>query len=194
MRYIYLFLLSVVLSVSTVGQGLYFPPIVGSTWDTLAPSSLGYCNNRIDSLNQYLDHINTKAFILLKDGKIVLEQYFDGFTKVRTWYLASAGKTMTAYLVGIAQQEGLLSINDTSSRYLGTGWSNLTPAQEADLTIWHQLTMTTGLDDGVANVDCTLDTCLEYLAPAGTRWAYHNAPYTLLTSVIEQASARPVNT
>ncbi|MEZ5069123.1 MAG: hypothetical protein R2847_11860 [Bacteroidia bacterium] len=38
--------------------------------------------------------------------------------------------------------------------------------------------MTSGLDDGVPDNHCTYDSCLVYLADAGTRWAYHNAPYT----------------
>ncbi len=40
--------------------------------------------------------------------------------------------------------------------------------------------MTTGLDDGVPDVDCMLPSCMIYKADAGTRWAYHNAPYTIL--------------
>ena len=43
----------------------------------------------------------------------------------------------------------------------------------------------TGLDDGVEDPFCTLDTCLVYLAEAGTRWAYHEGPYTLLRNVIK---------
>jgi CubicO group peptidase (beta-lactamase class C family) len=47
--------------------------------------------------------------------------------------------------------------------------------------------MTTGLDDGVPNPDVTSPNNLQYLADAGERWAYHNAPYTLLDTVIESA-------
>jgi CubicO group peptidase (beta-lactamase class C family) len=54
--------------------------------------------------------------------------------------------------------------------------------------------MTTGLDDGVLDNHCTLDTCLNYLADPGTRWAYHNAPYTLLESVLVNATGLPINT
>jgi CubicO group peptidase (beta-lactamase class C family) len=32
------------------------------------------------------------------------------------------------------------------------------------------------------------------LADAGTRWAYHNAPYTLLEGVLENATGLPINT
>ena len=48
--------------------------------------------------------------------------------------------------------------------------------------------MTTGLDDNVPDNDCTSDTCLVYNADAGTRWAYHNAPYTLLQDVMDNAT------
>ena len=34
------------------------------------------------------------------------------------------GKTLTATVTGIAQQEGLLNINNKVSDYLGTGWTS----------------------------------------------------------------------
>jgi CubicO group peptidase (beta-lactamase class C family) len=77
---------------------------------------------------------------------------------------------------------------------LGQGWTSCTLAQENNIKIRNQLTMTSGLNDGVADSDCTLNTCLEYLANAGTRWAYHNAPYTLLESVLQNATGQPINT
>lgn len=174
-------------------QNLYFPPVVGNAWDTVAPASLGWCTDRIDSLYNYLYQQNSKAFIVLKDGKIVLEKYFGSFTQDSVWYWASAGKTLTSFLIGRAQEQGYLSLNDTASKYLGVGWTNCTRQQEDSITIRHQVTMTTGLDDGVPDNHCTLPSCLQYLAPAGKRWAYHNAPYTLLEKVIEQATAQNVN-
>ncbi len=174
-------------------QTLYFPPLTGNVWETLSPDSLGWCDEKIQELYSLLETNNTKAFLLLKDGRIVLEKYFDTFTQDSAWYWASAGKSMTASLVGIAQQDDLLDIEDTSSDYLGIGWTACPPDKEALITIRHQLTMTTGLDDGVPDHYCTLDTCLQYLADAGTRWAYHNGPYTLLDQVIETASGQNFN-
>lgn len=186
-------LLTFFVIISAKAQTLYFPPILGNTWDTVSPSSLGWCEDRIDTLIDYLGNRNTKAFILLKDGKIAVEHYFGTFTMDSIWYWASAGKSLTAFVVGIAQQENLLSITDTTSQYLGTGWT-ICPATKEDLiTIRNQLTMTTGLDDGVPDDHCTIDTCLQYLADAGTRWAYHNAPYTLLDSVIQSAAGQTLN-
>ena len=175
-------------------QDLYFPPVNDANWDTIAPSSIGWCANSIDSLYNYLEQNNTKAFILLKDGKIVLEQYFNGHDVNSNWYWASAGKSLTAFLVGIARENGLLSINDTSSKYLGDGWTSCLPEQEKKITIKHQLCMTTGLDDEVVDPYCTLDTCLVYKADAGNRWAYHNGPYTLLDSVLIKTTRKSMNT
>ena len=175
-------------------QTLYFPPINNNlAWDTLSPNALGWCNDEIDSLYHFLAQENSKAFIVLKDGKIVLEKYFGSFTKDSVWYWASAGKTLTSLLIGQAQEEGYLNITDTSSQYLGVGWTNCPLAKENKITIRHQLTMTSGLDDGVPDNHCTLDTCLNYLADAGNRWAYHNAPYTLLEKVLVNATGQNIN-
>jgi len=174
-------------------QSIYFPPSTGNTWETISPQTLGYCQPKIDSLFKFLEQNNSKAFILMKDGKIVLEKYFGTHTASTPWQWASAGKTITSFMIGIAQQEGYLSIKDPTSEYIGKGWTNCTPQQEDKITIWNQLTMTSGLNDKVPDHYCTLDTCLNYLAEPGTRWAYHNGPYTLLDSVIEKATGKTLN-
>ncbi len=174
-------------------QSLYFPPVSGNQWDTISPLSLGWCVNEIDSLDDFLISNNTKAFILLKDGKIAIERYYGTFTIDSAWYWASAGKSLMAMLVGIAEDEGFLHINDPSSDHLGLGWTSAPPNKEIMITVRDQLTMTSGLDDGVPDIYCTDDTCLQYLADAGTRWAYHNGPYTLLRDVVENATGQNLN-
>jgi hypothetical protein len=169
-------------------SSLYFPPIAGNTWATTSPTSLGWCSDKIDSLYNFLQAKNTKAFIVLKDGRIVLERYFGTFVADSIHMWASAGKTLAAFAVGIAQEEGLLNINSPTSTYLGAGWTSEPAAKEALITVRHQLSMTTGLNDGVPSLDCTDPACLTYLADAGTRWSYHNAPYTLTHRVVDSAA------
>ena len=192
MKYIHLFLLIVLFACPSLAQ-VYFPPTSGNTWETITPAELGWCEDQIPELFSFLESNNTKAFIVLKNGKIVIENYFGTFTQDSLWYWASAGKTLTSYLVGIAQQNGQLSINDLSSSYLGSGWTSCTADQENSITVRNQLTMTSGLDDGVADPYCTDPNCLIYSADAGTRWAYHNAPYTLLDGVLEGATGQTLN-
>jgi CubicO group peptidase (beta-lactamase class C family) len=185
-----LFLCFFVANLNLFAQKTYFPPIVGNTWETTDPATLGWCTNKIDPFYTYLEQTNSKALIVLKDGKIVLEKYFGTFTQDSLWYWASAGKTVTSTLIGIAQDEGKLNILDKSSKYLGNTWTTLPSDKEDLITLRHQLTMTSGLDD---NGDCTDPACLKYKADAGTRWAYHNAPYTLLDKVVEKATGQTFN-
>lgn len=188
MRRFFTFLLIFIALSVKAQRPFYYPPITGNVWDTTSPLSLGWCPDKIDSLYDFLAAKNTKAFIVLKDGRIVLEKYFGpfGVDSVHVW--ASAGKTLTAFTTGIAQEEGLLNIHHPTSDYLGTGWTSCPPAKEALITIRHQLTMTTGIADTVSDLDCTDAGCLNYMADAGTRWSYHNALYTLVQRVVDSAA------
>ena len=174
---------------------LYFPPLNNKKWEKIAPKELDWNTLEISSLFRFLKNNNTRAFLILKDGKIVIEKYFgtnasnnEPFDKNSKWYWASAGKVITSTLTGIAQQEGFLNIDNPTSDYLGEGWINLPAEKEQLITVKNQLTMTTGLDYNVPNSFCTLSNCLRYKSDAGQQWYYHNAPYTLITKVIENAT------
>lgn len=164
----------------------YFPSLTGSAWDTVATADLGWCEDKIDSLYGFLDSNQTKGFILLQNGHIALEKYFGTYTKDSIGIWNSAGKSLRAVLIGLAQEQGLLSINDKVSDYIGNGWTGLSQSAEDSIKIWHQLTMTSGLDEN--NFFCTSPSCLNYVAPAGDRWAYHNGPYALTKDVLEAAT------
>jgi len=186
---------------SDPSSDLYFPPLETSTWESAVPASLGWNEVELAKLLEWLPNQDTRAFIILKDGKIVVEKYWGNkLTGLGTmdqnsfWYWASAGKTLTAALVGIAQEEKLLSIDDRSDKYLGQGWTSLKPDQESEIKLIHQLTMTTGLDDRVENPDDTSPESLKYLAKPGSRWSYHNAAYTLLESILINASGKSYQT
>lgn len=174
-------------------QDAYFPPAVGDDWETLSPDSLGWCEENVNELYDFLEDENSKAFIVLKGGKIVLEKYYGTFTQDSLWYWASAGKTVTAFMTGMAQEEGLLDIDAASSNYLSEGWTSCSPEDEIQISVRNQLSMTSGLNDVDVDVDCTDPECLTCLAPPNERWAYHNAPYTLLDQVIEGATGMNLN-
>lgn len=174
-------------------QSLYFPPKTGTAWDTISPNRLGWCPARIDSLCNYLQTTNTDAFIILKDGKIVLEKYFGTFTQDSVHYWASAGKSLTSMMVGIAQQKGLVNINDSVSKYLGVGWTSEASQKEKLITIKNLLTMTSGMEEN-PNFPCDNGSfnkaCLQYKVDAGTRWAYHTGAYKKLEEIISTVSGK----
>jgi len=171
-------------------SALYFPPITGATWATTAPTSLGWCQPQLDSLIAFAGRKGSKSLLILKDGRMVVEHYYGTYTADSAWYWASAGKSLTATLVGLAQQDGLLNLNDSTSKYLGR-WTSATRPQQRQVLIRHQLTMTTGLDDSPpapCDNESTTPNCLLYLAPPAARWAYHTGAYRTLQDVLVQAS------
>lgn len=169
-------------------ETMYFPPLTGTIWETKSTTDLHWNESAKQPLLDYLQIKNTKSFIILVNGRIVMENYFNGHTATSPWYWASAGKTLTSAVVGIAEQNGLISINAEVSDYLGAGWTSLTANQENQITVKNLLTMTSGLDD-MTNADCVNPECLTYIAPAGTRWAYHNV-YVKLQDVVSSASGQ----
>lgn len=179
--------------VVTPEEEIYFPENFTGVWETKDPNDLDWNTAEIPNLYAYIDSIGSRAFIVLYNGRIVLEHYHGNqlngqpFTSSSNWYWASAGKSLASFAVGIAVEDGYIDLNAPTSTYLGTGWTNTSSAQEAAITVRHQLEMTTGLNDD-GDVDCVTPSCLTYAADAGTRWAYHNAPYTLLHNVVEIAT------
>ncbi|MGY8916523.1 MAG: serine hydrolase domain-containing protein, partial [Flavobacteriales bacterium] len=168
-------------------KSYYFPPLGSNTWESASLESLEWNESVVPPLYAFLEENNTKAFIILKDGKIVLEQYFNGFSASQNHTWNSAAKTLTAFTAGLAQEEGFLNLEAASSDYMGVGWSSLTPEQEAQITVINHLTMTSGLDYTVENNFCTDQICLNYKNEPDTFWYYHNAPYTLMDNIITGA-------
>ena len=191
-----IFLAVFTLQLSAAAQDYYFPSKTGNQWDTISPARLGWCPSRIDSLYDYLQKTNTKAFIVLHRGKIVLEKYFDSQTVDAQWHWASAGKTITAFLAGMAQQQGQIQLNQTVSHYLGNGWTVAPQAKESLITIKQLLNMTSGLNDeppAPCNSLSTPNACLQYLADAGTRWGYHTGAYLKLHNIFETVSGQNIS-
>ena len=168
-------------------EDLYFPPNNSTTWEEVTFDDLQWNSSEEPALHDLLANNGTDAFIILKNGKIAVEWYFGDFTtdSKHTWN--SAGKTLTAMMVGIAQEEGFLNIEDSTSDFLGGGWTSMTLDQEQKITVRNQLTMTSGLDFN-DDIFCYDPECLVYLNEPGTFWYYHNAPYTLLDQVLSSAT------
>ena len=175
---------------------LYFPPLTGSTWATTTPASLGWCQPPLDSLLAFAGRKHTQALLILKDGRLVVEHYYGNYTADSIHYWASAGKSLTATLVGLAQQDGLLTIGDSTSKYLGR-WTTAGRAQQSRILLRHQLTMTTGLDDtppAPCDNESSTPNCLLYLTPPASRWAYHTGAYRVLQDVLVRASGATSST
>lgn len=171
-------------------ESMYFPSNTGTAWETKTPSSLGWNVSAVQPLKDFLIQKKTRSFIILVNGRIVMEEYFNGHTSSTTWQWNSAGKTLVSTTTGIAQQEGLLNINNKVSEYLGNGWTSEPIDKENLITSRHLLTMTSGIDDASEFI---IKSNLTYLADAGTRWSYHNV-FQKLMDVVAAASKQDFET
>lgn len=169
----------------------YFPPTDGSSdWETKSISELGWNQAAVQPLLDYLELKNTKSFIILVNGRIVIENYFNGHNANTLWRWNSAGKTLTSTVTGIAEQEGYLNSNNKVSDYIGTGWTSAPLTKENLITCKNLLCMNSGLDDTLG--DDVSPSNLQYIADSGTRWAYHNV-YVKLQDIVEQATGQSWN-
>jgi CubicO group peptidase (beta-lactamase class C family) len=169
------------------GNDLYFPHIEG-TWQTVKPADVGWDQDKLQKALDYAGQHRSSGVVVLHQGKILAEQYWDVPAKKGLYKRfvieknadgcviedsASVQKSVVSILVGIAQEKGLLKIDDTVNQYLGAGWSHAEPAQEKAITIRHLITMTTGLsDDGV------------FEHKPGTNWRYNTAIYAKSVDVV----------
>jgi hypothetical protein len=90
------------------------------------------------TLAQLLDQTYTDGFVVLKDGVIVYERYFNGMTP-RTLHLSqSVAKSVTGAVAGILAGRSLLDVNALVTDYLpelrDTAWRGATLQQVLDMT------------------------------------------------------------
>lgn len=105
------------------------------------------------------------AFELLPNGRVRQD-------------IASAHKSIVSMLVAAAETRGLLTLEDRVSSYLDAGWSQAPADVESQITLFHLLTMTSGLDNSLRSE-----------APPGTVWNYTLGPaWHMLKRVLPRAA------
>jgi CubicO group peptidase (beta-lactamase class C family) len=87
-------------------------------------------------------HPDLKGVIVLRDGRIIGERYYNGADRNRLHDIRSAGKSITALMVGIAVDRGTIAnVDDPVDRY----WKDAAGTAIGDVTIAQVLTMRSGL-------------------------------------------------
>ena len=119
-------------------------------WETASLASEAVDPKRIVNLLNKINadiYPNIHSVLLIKNGKIILEEYFSNYDRNKIHTIQSCTKSITSILVGIAIDHKIISdINDKVYEHLlmykGTEWID----RKYDITIKHALSMAAGLD------------------------------------------------
>ncbi len=149
-------------------------------------------------------HHDLKGIVILRDGHLVSERYFNGDGASTMHDIRSATKSITALLMGIAIQRGLVhSVNDSIALYL--------PGLPADgkekITIKDLLNMRSGLDADDDNPktpgdEDNLDKSADWVQtiysvptkePAGRTYNYASINAFLTGAIVENTSHVPLD-
>lgn len=94
------------------------------------------------SASDFLDHHRILSLLVIKDGKVIEEQYRQGTNADTRFYSASMAKTVVAMLVGIAVDKGLIkSLDDIAETYV----PELVGSAYGKVSIEHLLRMSSGV-------------------------------------------------
>jgi CubicO group peptidase (beta-lactamase class C family) len=159
--------------------------------------------------NSFLEANSTQAFIVIKDGAILYENYFNETQRDSIVTSFSMAKSFTSALIGIAIHEGYIhSLDDPITAYLPELAAR--DLRFNDITIRHLLLMASGLDyqafrSYLLDGDDPLTTyypdqrqlALEnthIIDPPGLYFQYNKYHPQLLGMILERATGMPVTT
>jgi len=86
--------------------------IAWTTGSAELPATVNYDGEDI-SLEKFMNETKTNAFLVIKDGKLVYEKYFNGKGKDTLLPTYSVAKTLTSIMIGQLISEGKLKESDT---------------------------------------------------------------------------------
>lgn len=146
---------------------------------------------------------NIHSLLIMKNNKLVLEEYFYGYTADRPHRIHSVTKSITSALVGIAiDKYPELTVEEPVWKYFAERSDCKWVAEKYDITLEHLLTMSAGLDwKGLtlneSNDDMDMyktDDYFGYLLnknqqfQPGSEFCYNNGLSLMLGHIIEKAS------
>lgn len=148
------------------------------------------------------DHPDFRGMVVIKDNQLVIEEYFTTYWRNTVHDIRSAGKSVTAILLGIAIKDGLVeNLDQDIHSFLKEKYPNINPDYQ-QIRLRDLLNMASGLDADTDDPGTTgrapnwiaLDNWRDYTlqiplteAP-GKRWVYADINPVLIGAVIEEAT------
>lgn len=169
------------------------------TWPTVDAAAAGLDDTDLETLFADAEAAGSRCVAVTRDGALVADRYWDGSTADTESEAWSVTKSVTATLVGIAQDEGHLDIDQPASDFLDE-WVG-TPSEEVtirnllsnDSGRFHDLATDYGQMAGAAEDKTAFSIALTQQHDPGTVWAYNNSAIQTLEAVLERATGEPVD-
>lgn len=120
-------------------------PAAEFEWRTATLESQGMSSPKLRALQEELAARRTRAFLVIRNDKIVHEWYADGVTAEKRQGTASLAKAIVGGLsLAVAINDGLISIDDPAWEYVPQ-WKD--DPQRSKITVRHLGSHTSGIDD-----------------------------------------------
>jgi CubicO group peptidase (beta-lactamase class C family) len=135
---------------------------------------------------------NVRAVLVAQHGKTLVERYYESRPDERRTAF-SVTKSVVGTLVGIAEEEGLLRLDQTLAELLPGQRAEMAPGV-ASITLEQLLTMTSGIDD--SQVFMATDNPVEYILQRGIdpplqgSFAYSDAGVHLVAAVLTEVTGQ----
>ena len=155
----------------------------------------------------FMADTNTAGLMVLKDGKVLFEEYGLGLSPQDRWTSFSVAKSFTSTLLGAAIADGFIDSLDTPVTQIipalaGTAYDGVSVGQIATMTsgvAWNE--DYTDPDSDVAKMlavapvsgesqAVTYARTLKREAPAGSKWVYKTLETNLLGLIVEEATGK----
>ena len=160
-------------------------------WKTEIPSTYGYDNRILSDYFSKLDKWESlRGLLIVKDGKLIVEKYFEGTTIYSAFNVHSITKSITSTLVGLAIQNNYIKHEDDLvlpffPEYHNNPFGDFKKA----MTIKHLLSMRGGWTGGDGFQ--TVEQCItkEYLhVMPGTEFKYFTGSQNILSAIVTKST------
>jgi len=168
----------------------------GEKWSMINPAEAGFDPGKLTKLDELLAANRSTCEVVTRDGKVVHQKYWNGSEADTKKPVFSITKSFTSLLVGIAADQGKLSIDDKASKYIPQ-WVG---TASEDVTIRNLLSNDSGRHwdfetDYIGMATSAGDKtafaiALKQDAKPGTVWVYNNSAIQTLSAVLRKATGK----
>lgn len=162
------------------------------------PEAQGVDSAAIDALVQRLVERDqgVHSLMVLRHGCVIAEGYWAPYTAEQRQMMFSVSKSFTATAVGLAQDEGLLSVDDDVLSFFPSYATDAIRANVAGLKVRHLLAMATGHTAATIDVLKALPTEdwvrlfleIPIVYPPGTHFLYNSGASYVLAAIVTARS------